>query len=388
MPTLFARAGDFIFRIPLKQLALLLCAILLVRTGIWDMGSLTDQVETALAPLAQRPAHMQWYYLWNYLQPALFHWLVMKPEPDAYPLAYTVYFVYCLIIEMIATFLVCALIIKRLPDHAARAALIIYFSIPISATAYFWVGMDGMAHLIMLLALVWPRNMVWALFCGTLLGLQHAEQGVVAYGALALSLFLAKPSVLPASPSREWALASFVGVLLGKAALYLWFIEHDMFLPNSRGLWMQHYQDYIIGYFLLHPFITLASLFGTGWLAVAHMLDFKGARRAFFIPLIGLTGLLLLAEDETRVIAMTSFPLVAAWMLFNEKFLEKLSREFIGLMGVLLIVIPWLWVWRGEPRFSAFPYDVAYILSTLLGWPQMDIRSLFTELFHFKPYLF
>jgi len=34
-------------------------------------------------------------------------------------------------------------------------------------------------------------------------------------------------------------------------------------------------------------------------------------------------------------------------------------------------MMPWHWVFVGQPKWSAFPYDLAYLLNTLFGWFDM-----------------
>jgi hypothetical protein len=85
--------------------------------------------------------------------------------------------------------------------------------------------------------------------------------------------------------------------------------------------------------------------------------------------LAGLCILLLpVSEDQTRVLAIVTFPLVCVFWLFNQDFLENLQRWETSLIFVVWAMIPWSWVWRGMPKWSVFPYDVAFVLHKVFGW--------------------
>jgi len=56
---------------------------------------------------------------------------------------------------------------------------------------------------------------------------------------------------------------------------------------------------------------------------------------------------------------------------FNERFLKMLSRKEVALAFLVWAMMPWHWVFVGQPKWSAFPYDLAYLLNTLFGWFDM-----------------
>jgi len=107
---------------------------------------------------------------------------------------------------------------------------------------------------------------------------------------------------------------------------------------------------------------------GLGWLVALRFMDWGRNSAPFFITLAGLCLLLPVSEDQTRVLAVITFPLVAVYWLLNKDFLEKLTRKEISLLFTAWTLIPWGWTWVGEPKWSVFPYDVAYIMHRIFGW--------------------
>lgn len=378
---LFTRAANILFAIPLRRLAFCLFALMLVRTGMWGMGSFNEQLTIAIAPFTNSFPHApQSQYLYSsYLNPNIAHFFF-----EAFSFSPTQYgpffFAYNLLWALAGTALFCWLAIKRLPAHYARAALLLFFLFPISGTAYFWVGMDGLTFLLMLAPFIWPQNLLWGIGCGALLGLQHFEQGAVAYAALLASLLLARHEKEATPINWRFAASVLGGVLAGKLLLMFWFAALDLHVASRADL-MLRFMDTMVGYVLLHPFITIASVFGVGWLALAKMVDLPAPlRHAFFIPLFLLLPFVLMGEDETRVLAFISFPLLLSWLFLNPRALALFDKNFLGLLLICLIIIPWLWVWRGEPRSSAFSYDLAYISHHLFGWPALP-DDLFSWVF-------
>lgn len=381
---MFTRAANILTAIPPRRLAFFLFALMLVRTGIWGMGSFNEQLAIAVAPFTNSFPHAaQSQYLYSsYLNPNIAHFFfeaLQLPQSALVPF----FFAYNLLWALAGTALFCWLVINRLPENSARTSLLIFFLFPISGTAYFWVGMDGLTFLLMLAPFLFPQSLLWVGGCGILLGLQHFEQGAVGYAALLASLLLAHNEKESVPVNKHFAAATLGGVLLGKLLLAYWFASLDLHVAGRADL-MLRFLDTMVGYVLLHPFITFASLFGAGWLAIGKMADLPAcARRAFFIPLLLLLPFVFVGEDETRVLAFITFPLLLAWLLLNPRTLALFDKNFLGFLAVCLIVIPWLWVWRGEPRWSAFPYDLAYISHAFFGWPSLP-DDLFSWVFHWR----
>jgi hypothetical protein len=384
IPMMFSRAADLFFKIPLRQLAVYLYLIMLVRTGIWVMGSMPEQIVVVFSPFLNKiPFDQSHYVFWNYLGPLSAH-LLFTPFHLSTPIAYvTPYFIYCLFFAAIGTALFCHLVTTRLDDHAARASLLIYFLLPVAGTTYFWVGMDGLTFLLLLLPFVMPRNAWWGAGIGFLLGLQHFEQGFLAYLAVLASLYLTGKNAEATDVSKPWATSVLGGILLGKLALILWFSYIDLNVASDRFSWMMDHERRTLFYAMLHPHVMFASLMGVAWLVVGRLAFFRQANLPFFVPFTVLLLLPFIVEDETRVFSLVAFPLLAYWILFNPKFLQSLEHDFLGLLVVLMIIVPWMWVWRGEPRWSAFPYDLGYAWAKVFDSPWLP-DDLFRWVFHWE----
>jgi hypothetical protein len=78
--------------------------------------------------------------------------------------------------------------------------------------------------------------------------------------------------------------------------------------------------------------------------------------------------LLPLVSDETRVLAIVTFPLIASELLLNHDFLKSVSGRFVALTCGLWTIVPWSWAFGGRPLVSVFPYDLAYLLHRFFGW--------------------
>ena len=55
---------------------------------------------------------------------------------------------------------------------------------------------------------------------------------------------------------------------------------------------------------------------------------------------------------------------------FQDQLQMYLSKDHssVACSAVIWALMPWAWVWSGDPKWSVFPYDVAYVLHRLFGW--------------------
>ena len=80
---------------------------------------------------------------------------------------------------------------------------------------------------------------------------------------------------------------------------------------------------------------------GAGWIAIAKFTEQGQRAIPFLLSLFGLLLLLPIVSDETRVLAIVSFPLMAAYLLLNRDFLQSLSRRFACLVFGMWVLVPW-----------------------------------------------
>lgn len=369
----------FTFNTPAWRLVTLILLVMLFKTGVWYIPNLEMSLALARNPFANPFTDPNAHYLaWNWFSPFL-AWLLGIQS-------FRAFFLLHLGFALAFTALFIRLAWVRLPEREARVALILFALLPVSATAYFWTGPDAVTLFLLMLALgIMPPEAAVAkeetdpqsplaspvanggpkgalLLCvGILLGMQHFEQALFAVGGLLFALLLERKPLFH-------ILALLSGVIAGKLALAAIFAHAGMQVNSGRSFWLQQHLDLLLGSFFLHPHSILWSVLGLGWLAALKYADQGRRTLPFFLALAGLLLLLLVSADQTRVLAIVTLPLVAMHWLFNTPFLASFSnRQAAGLL-LLWIVIPWGWVWIGEPRSSALPYDFAWLLHTLFGW--------------------
>ncbi len=116
-------------------------------------------------PFTDPSAH---YLVWNWLGPYLAWWMGLETTGGffALHLVFTVLF--------LATFVAWAF--RRFEARTARTAIALFCILPPLATALFWVGMDSLTLLLMLMMLIARRRLALAVPLGVLLGLQHSNR--------------------------------------------------------------------------------------------------------------------------------------------------------------------------------------------------------------------
>ncbi|HVK91172.1 MAG TPA: VCBS repeat-containing protein, partial [Mycoplana sp.] len=158
-----------------------------------------------------------------------------------------------------------------------------------------------------------------------------------------------------------------LGIIAGKAVLTHLFQHVGIAVAVERFYWVTELAPAMAKEFLASFHFHLWSVLGPGWFVLVRYLD-RGWRSApFVLPLLGLLGLLLLVFDQTRVLAIVTFPLIFVFWLRDRQFLATLSDRFVGWAVLAWVLIPWLWVFGGKPQDSVLPNDAAVIYRKLLG---------------------
>lgn len=360
---LIGRIEDFIYQSRRGRFIGIVLALSLIKTGIWCMPNLESSRVIALNPF-RNPftdplAH---YMMWNWLSPFLAWRLKVNGEQA--------FFYFHLLFSIAFTCLFIAWIWSQFEEREARTSLVLFLSLPVSTTGYFWVGMDSVTLILMLLLLL-IRGKAWlALPIGMLLGMQHFEQGLVAFGALAVVWMISTVMKQQSECSIPWVTASLAGVILGKIVLITIFTHYGIRVNSDRLYLLLNYSQQCVVAFYYHFQYILWSVFGVGWIAVAKYGERGKTAVPFLIALALEMPLLVFMQDETRVLAIVSFPLMAIGLLLNRAFLQSLSGRLVSVIFGLWLLVPYPWVWRGTPYSSLFPYDVAYLLHRLFGWFQ------------------
>jgi hypothetical protein len=198
--------------------------------------------------------------------------------------------------------------------------------------------------------------------------MQHFEQAFFACSAVLLSLLPQQKLGAYTAFSLRWAGALLAGVVAGKALLSAILYVNDIDPASGRLAWLQEFWPFIVGQFGYHFQTILWSVLGLGWLIVIKFVE-QGRRAVpFAVCLVALLCLAPVSGDQTRVISIVTFPLLAVHVLLNDAFLQRVSRQFVAMIGLLWLLLPWAWVWGGKPRGSAFSFDLAWLLHGMFGW--------------------
>lgn len=359
--TLLDPVERFIFESSRRRFISVLLVVSLCKTGIWHIPNIglsrMIAVDPFTNPIADPYAH---YLYWNWLSLFL-AWLIGATGRFSFALFHLAFAVAFTALATFAFF-------DRLPERQARVALVIFCSLPVSGTVYYWVGMDAVVLFLMLVPLVFSRSWLVPFLAGITLGLQHFEQGLVAGGVLFVTVVVAGRMKLDPPYPPRFAVTWVCGVVVGKLALVALFAHWDAHVNNGRLVLFGHEFRTLLLEAALHFQVVVWSAFGVGWLVLLGYVD---RLRSQAVPLVvGLllcTPFLVLAQDETRVISIITFPLVAGYWLFDEAALARVTGREVSFLLVAWLVVPWSWTWLGVPRWSALPYDVYWVLHRLFG---------------------
>ena len=356
------KVESFIFESPLWKFVLVLLSLSFFKTGIWYMPNLEDYRIIANNPFINPyPDPNMQYLFWSWLGPFV-AWLVGAQSKWAFILFH-------LMFSVAFTGLFIKLVLSRLPDPIARISLILFSIIPASTTAYFWAGIDSITLFIMLFALAYPKHALLTLITGIALGMQHFEQGFFATGSLLFAVLLSRKYDHEFnSYSLKFCIMLFSGVIMGKLCLIGLFQYHDIAVNSGRMYWLKEHILQLLHELFFHVHYIVWSTLGLGWLIILKYLDLGRKAIPFFASLLGLMLLLPMCEDQTRVLSIVTFLLLSVYWFLNERFLRTLSKQEVSLVFLIWAMMPWDWVFMGKPKWSAFPFDVAYLLHYLFGW--------------------
>jgi hypothetical protein len=351
----------FVYRSSRTKLIAALLALAFVKTGVWYIPNFDGWKGMRLDPFHNPfPSPDAHYLFWNWLGPFL-AWRFRIHNEQSF-----LYFHLFFSIAFTASFL--AYVFFQFEERDARTVLVLFFAIPVSVTAYFWIGMDSITLALMMLLLVARSHRLLALLLGIALGMQHAEQGVVAFAALLFALVLSRILNANTRYSITWAAMSLLGVGIGKLILILVFRHYGVVVNSGRFFYMRRYGAMYATMFWYHFQYALWAVLGVGWIAVAKFAERGRAAIPFLSSLCLMMLMLPVVGDETRVMGIVTFPLLAVYLLLNPEFLRTLSSTFVAWIFGLWLLIPLPWAWGGRPVVSIFPYNITYLLHRMFGW--------------------
>ena len=358
---LVRQAERLVFAPPAWRLAAAVLLIGLVKTGVWQIPNFAASRLIAQDPFTnpfQDPYAHALY--WSWLGPFL-AWVIGATSPAAF-------FGFHLFWSVGFTALFVLTAFRTLPAREARVSLVLFAVLPVSATAFFWVSTDSLTLFLVMLAFALPPRSWIAALVGAALGMQHFEQALFGFGALLAALTLSRLLGSPTERRPGWVAAVLGGVVAGKLALAVLFGWLGVEVNSGRLYWLQEHLPLLLEQFLLHVHIILFSVLGLGWLVAVKYVERGREALPFVATLGGLMLLLPISGDQTRVLAIVTFPLIAATWLLSSRVLASFDDRWVAWLLITWVIVPWSWVWGGLPRWSAFPYDLAYLLQQWFGW--------------------
>lgn len=345
---------------PRRRFLTALFLAMFVKTGIWHIPNLLISRRIAETPFAvQTPNPVDQYLITSWLAPFL-AWLIGATGEGPFLLLHLAFSLAFMTLFVVLAF-------SRLEEAQARIAMIIFAAMPVSVTAFFWLGNDSLTLLLMLAALACSPRPLAAGLAGLLLGLQHFEQALFAFSALTVASFATPRFGGPVVYPWRAAAATVVGVMLGKLALLAIFHANGMVVTGRSG-WLLAHLNWLISIFWLRAQVIIWAVLGVGWLVAIRYAERGRSSLPFFVCLLGLLSLLLIVADHTRVLAIVTFPLIYAFWLSDGDFLKSLSRTEAAALLMVWLLVPLAWVIGGTPLWSVFPYDLVYAAHKLFGW--------------------
>jgi len=354
------KVARFISSVSVIQLLGILLLIQFFKTGVWVIpnieGSFVISRDLTRNPFSDPNAH---YLMWSFLGPVLAHLLSINT------LSGFILMHFLLTLAGVVIYLLG--LQKNLPHYELKKSLIVYFSLPIAGTIWYWVGMDGITFLLMASILVFNRHWFIVLPLSILLGINHFEQGFVAFLILLIASVIIRLHRIKTPVDYRWCLLVLLGIIIGKTLLAYWFFIHELTVLG-RFYWLKQHFKIMLKQWFTHPHVILFSFFGTGWFFVSAALKrLEYLRMALLCSLALLIVLSLISGDQTRVIALTSFPLLHVFLIANKDFLRRVNEKEIAIIFIAYILVPWAWCWGGDPKVSAFPFDLMWIVDHLFG---------------------
>ena len=357
---LLAKVERTLFATKRPQFLLLLAGIELIKCGIGTIPNMTASVQIAQNPFTNPIVSPDAQYLfWNWLGPFV-AWCIGATHWGSF-------FALHLLFSVAFTVLVARLVFTRLPDEQARTALVLFAVLPVATTAYFWVGTDSMTLFLLALALSFPTLPLVALLVGVALGMQHFEQAFSATGAFTLAKLLERKYGESSSYALKFRFALLSGVILGKLLLLAIFQHFAIVVNSGRVFWLKAHYLNPVQQLAGHFQVVLWAALGLGWLAVWKYAEMGVRARAFLVSLGALLLLLPLVLDQSRVFAVVTFPLLAAYWLLDRDFLKTVSKPMVSMLFILWLMMPWSWAWAGAAQESAFSANVAAVAHRVLG---------------------
>jgi len=353
--------------------------IILLKNGFWYMPNIYNQYLVSQYLSANPTTAPNPDYLYgNYLEPLLYGLFGGESFWGYMIYTFAIYLLFIISFIIWLGFYHRDNILKK-PYRVVALLIFSIFFIPL-----YWIGMDGMTLLLLLLSMIGLYSR-WGLFFAFLLGVQHASQGIVSLSILGISIAFMFFVNREYRFKRDLIKVSYIiiSVVIGKAVLILWFSISDIHIVMSRSRILREYLSIHISYWLKSFGVILYSIFGVGWILIIRYIR-------YLYPILISTLLTLIfimsVADESRVGAILLFPSLFYWLFMNEKVISLISLRFSIILGLLYIITPTIFVWEATTYYSTRVY-IPKISKIIYQGGEFDIMKPFNQngKWHFAP---
>jgi hypothetical protein len=268
---------------------------------------------------------------------------------------------------------------KHVAKHLQSRAILFIVLIPAIPTAFYWIGMDSFTFFLFSASLYYSSNLILTVVVGILLGMQHFEISIIA--ALSLLVYHLVLIFEASAQNRKKLISSILfifGICTGKFFLFLIFRAHGILVSQDRTqLGLETVKS---NYELIfrNSLTILFSFLSIYWL-VLYFLIRKFDRDTFGL-IMGLSVPLLIVffvRDQTRVMHLTSFILIATAVAMNPNQLNKFSERHLQLILGTWFLLPWVWFW-GKTHYSLTFFDIRYMLSRIFSFGNVPVDGSIT----------
>lgn len=324
--------------------------IIIGNTGIWYMPNISTQYAVSqnltINTFSDPNAH---YIYTNYLEPFIFNILGGTTLNE--------YLIFTLFITVV---FLSIFIIWFLRYHNEIHSKNYYKFIPIITFSiffvpFYWIGMDGMTLLIMLLVMIYYRSR-WSILFAILLGTQHFEQGIASFLLLLGSLFIYN---IFSKEEYKWETLKktvyiILGIILGKILLFSYFNIMGIEILGNRATYLENHLDMFVNQWFSGWQYIFFSLFGLGWILVL-----KNIKIMYPLLLASLVTFVFIMTvgDQTRVGTIILFPSLFYWVFMNKEIYKNITIQFSILILAAFLLLPVIYVWGGYPFGSLLKYS-------------------------------
>lgn len=347
----------FLFNAPWFLFLSLTVFMLILKGGLWISPTLEFSEKLAKDPFVnpfENPSDHIWIY--NWLAPLLAWMLNLQ---GTFQLA---------IFYLICNFVAFALIFWKISrtydeDRHKRIGWLLFLLLPVSGSIFFWLSYDSLTFLLLTVAVIFLRNLPVSLCAAFLLGFQHTEQSLVAFTLLFIALILQYYLGAKTASDAFKVFLLIIATLIGRAVLHVIFSLQEIDVNSGRIFVFEQSWALFLQKFAFHwPFMIWATL-GVGWLLFIRCLDTGVNSIPLIVPLAIAVASIPFYYDSTRVFGLITLPLLLWLWILNNKFVTIWTpKQTVTVFGVWAIV-PFTWAFGGRAQASAFPFDVAYLVS-------------------------